>query len=454
MTLNSYHRNSYHILRLCGNVSPCVDRSSSLCCELDFGLAQKFAGCSASDSRLTAAKNSCLLKRISDEDDSSTFSPGAHVISRSFLEISAIPRYQQQREYPLQTDTHTDTAHQGKRTLLSEKSKRLVQDRTHNKHSPQFSMPEQRELLIGLARSSRSAASLVTVNCATKPYNLSQGGKHLLLRADEAPADCEATDTCDIGRSPGRRIGDEVVAWSTKPRLLTSVLPPTAETAIPSPLGMGLDYLLLSVHRPGGGQMRGLGPFRRRRRRPSLARDGVDDVHAAVLVGEPHGRLPSWTGRVLDRSMGIRRVHVLIEIVGAIVLLHPVGHVGLPVVGHRRWRVAEAEHLVRRRRGVQFALLRDLPLLPHHPLQVLEKVARRSLIGSRQLLGRREPCAVRPTRWRRLALRQSRATGFLLGRQIEGDLLASSGLRLGRRRRLLNGHSTLRLRTGCGFQLG
>lgn len=217
---------------------------------------------------------------------------------------------------------------------------------------------------------------------------------------------------------------------------------------------MGLNYLLLSVHRPSGGEMRGLGPFRGRRRRSSFTRDRIDDVHAAILIGESHGRLPGRTGRVLDRGVWIRRVNILVKIVRAVVLLHPVGHVGLPVIGHGGRRIPEAEHLVRRRRRVQLALLRDLPLLPHHPLEILQEVARRRLIGRGEFLGRREPGAVGSPGRRRFPLRQGWTTGFLLRRQIERDLLAGAGLRLGRRRRFLNGHPALRLRTGGGFQLG
>lgn len=195
-----------------------------------------------------------------------------------------------------------------------------------------------------------------------------------------------------------------------------SFLPPATETAVPSPLGMGLNYLLLSVHRPGGGEMRGLGPFGRRRWRPPLTGDRVDDVHAAILVGESHRRLPGRAGRVLDRSMGIRSVYILVQIIRAVVLLHPIGHIGLPVVGDGGWRIPKTEHLVRRRRRVQFALLRDLPLLPHYPLEVLEEIAWRRLVGRRQLLRRREPRAVGSSRRRRLPLRQRRTTGLLLRR--------------------------------------
>lgn len=132
--------------------------------------------------------------------------------------------------------------------------------------------------------------------------------------------------------------------------------------------------------------MRGLGPFGRRRWRSPLAGDRVDDVHAAILVGEPHRRLSGRAGRVLDRSVRIRCVYIFVQIIRAVVLLYPIGYIGFSVIGHSGWRVAKAEHLVRRRRRVQFALLRDLPLLPHHPLEVLEEVAWRRLVGRRQLL--------------------------------------------------------------------
>lgn len=197
-------------------------------------------------------------------------------------------------------------------------------------------------------------------------------------------------------RHPGRM--DEITAKT----FFALLLPPAAETAVPSPLGMGLDYLLLSVHRPGGGEMRSLGPFGWRRRRSSLTSDRVDDVHTAIFVRESHRRLPSWTGRVFNRCMGIRRVNVLVKIIRAIVLLHPVRHIGFPIVGHSGWRISEAEHLVRRRRRVQLALLRDLPFLPHHSLKILQEVARWSLIRRREFLGRREPGAVGSPGWRRL----------------------------------------------------
>jgi len=191
---------------------------------------------------------------------------------------------------------------------------------------------------------------------------------------------------------------------------------------------MGLDYLLLSVHRPGGGEMRSLGPFGRRRWRSSLTGDRVDDVHTAILVRESHRGLPGWTGRVFNRCVGIRRVNILVKIVRAIVLLHPVGHIGFPIVSHSRRRISEAEHLVRRRRRVQLALLRDLPFLPHHSLEILQEITRRSLIGRGEFLGRREPGAVGSPGWRRLPLRQGRTTGFLLRWQVERDLLASASL--------------------------
>lgn len=117
-----------------------------------------------------------------------------------------------------------------------------------------------------------------------------------------------------------------------------SVLPPAAQAAIPSPLRMRLYYLLLSVHRPGRGQMRGLCPFRWRRRRSPFTGDRVDDVDATIFVGESDGRLTSRARGVLERCMRIRRVNVFIEIVNSVVLLYPVGYVGLSVVGHgRRW---------------------------------------------------------------------------------------------------------------------
>lgn len=166
---------------------------------------------------------------------------------------------------------------------------------------------------------------------------------------------------------------------------MPSVFPPPAETAVPSLFGMGLDYLLLSVHRASSGEMRSFGPLGRWRWRSSLAHDRVHDrVHAAILVGEPDRRLSCRTGRVLDRPVRIRRVHVLVEIVRAVVFLYPIRHVGLPVVGNGGRRIAETENLVWCRRRVEFALLRDLPLLPHHPLQILEKVTWWRLIGRSQ----------------------------------------------------------------------
>ena len=199
--------------------------------------------------------------------------------------------------------------------------------------------------------------------------------------------------------------------------------------------------------------MGGFRPFRRRRWRPSFTGDRVHDVDAAVLVREPDGRLPGRARRVLHRCVRIRRVHVLVQIVGSVVFLDPVRHVGLPVIGHGgRW-IAEAEYLVRSGGRVQLTLLRDLPLFPHHSLKILQEIAGRRLIGRGELLRRREPRAVGPSRRHRLPLRQSWAPWFLLRREIERDLLPCPRLRLGRRRWFLNGHPALWLGTGGSFQL-
>lgn len=216
---------------------------------------------------------------------------------------------------------------------------------------------------------------------------------------------------------------------------------------------MGLEYLLLSVHRPGCGQMGGLRPFGRWRWRPSFTRDRVHDVDAAILVREPHARLAGWAGRVLDGRVRIRRVHVLVQIVGPVVFLNPVRHVRLPVIRHGGGWVAEAEHLVRGGGRVELALLRHLPLFPHHSLKILEEIAGWRLIRGCQLLGGREPRAVRPPGRHRFPLRQSRATRLLLRGKVERDLLPGAGLRLGRRRRLLNGDPSLGLGTRGGLQL-
>lgn len=143
---------------------------------------------------------------------------------------------------------------------------------------------------------------------------------------------------------------------------------------------MRLYYLLLSVHRPGRGQMRGLRPFRWRRGRSPFAGDRVDDIDATIFVGESDGRLTSGTRGILERCMRIRRVNVLVEIVHSVVLLHPIGDVGLPVVGHGRRRISKTQDLVRRRGRVEFALLRDLPFLSHDALEILQKVAGRCLV--------------------------------------------------------------------------
>lgn len=217
---------------------------------------------------------------------------------------------------------------------------------------------------------------------------------------------------------------------------------------------MGLEHLLLSVHRPGGGQMGGLRPFGRRGRRPSFTRDRVHDVDAAILVGEPDAGLAGGARRVFDGGVWVRRVHVLVKIVGPVVFLNPVRHVRFPVIGDGGRRVAETEHLVRGRGRIQLALLRHLPLLPHHPLEILEEIAGRRLIGRGQLLGGGEPRAVRPPGRHRFPLRQSGAPRLLLGGKVERDLLPGAGLRLGRRGRLLNGDPALRLGAGGSFQLG
>lgn len=216
---------------------------------------------------------------------------------------------------------------------------------------------------------------------------------------------------------------------------------------------MGLEYLLLSVHRPGGGQVGGLRPFGRRGWRPSFTRDRVHDVDAAILVGEPDARLAGGARRVFDGGVRVRRVHVLVQIVGPVVFLNPVRHVRFPVIGDGGRRVAEAEHLVGGRGRIELALLRHLPLLPHHSLKILEEIAGRRLIGRGQLLGGREPRAVRPPGRHRFPLRQSGAPRLLLRGKVERDLLAGAGFRLGRRGRLLNGDPALRLGAGGSFQL-
>lgn len=131
-----------------------------------------------------------------------------------------------------------------------------------------------------------------------------------------------------------------------------SLFPPTAETAVPSPLGMGLDYLLLSVHCPGGGEMRSLGPLGRWWWRSSLASNRIDDIHATILIGEPHRRLPGWARCILDRPIRIRRVYIFVQVICAIVFLYPIGHIGLPIISHSGRRVSESEHFVRRCRRV------------------------------------------------------------------------------------------------------
>lgn len=193
--------------------------------------------------------------------------------------------------------------------------------------------------------------------------------------------------------------------------------------------------------------MCGLCPLRGWRRRSSFAGYSVHDINAAILIRESDCRLPSWTGGVLDWRMGIRRVYIFIEIVGSVVLLDPVRNVGFPVIGHCwRW-IAKTENLVWGRGRVQFALLRHLPLFPHHSLQILQEVTWGRLIGRGELLGRRESRAVRSSGWHGFPLRQRGASRLLLRRQIKRDLLSSSCFGFRRRRRFLNGHSALRLRT-------
>lgn len=86
-------------------------------------------------------------------------------------------------------------------------------------------------------------------------------------------------------------------------------------------------------------------------------------------------------------------MHILVERVLVVrilvVLLHPVTHIGrLPIVVRRVGtrveivrgqqiivvEVPKAEHLMRRRCRLQFALLCHLPLLAHHTLQILEEI--------------------------------------------------------------------------------
>jgi hypothetical protein len=157
-----------------------------------------------------------------------------------------------------------------------------------------------------------------------------------------------------------------------------------------------------SVHL-GRAQVRRFAAFGRRRRRP---------LRPASEITAPRVHR---TGGVLHDGVRVVPVHVFVHVVGAVVLLHPVRDVVLLVVGQQHRRIPETEDLVGRRRRFQLALLRHLPLLPHHSLQVLEEVYRRfdELLRTGELRG---VGALR----RRWLFRQR---GHLLGHQVETDLL-------------------------------
>lgn len=109
-------------------------------------------------------------------------------------------------------------------------------------------------------------------------------------------------------------------------------------------------------------QVRSFTSFRRWRRRSTPPRHigRIPHVHrtAAVLGHLEHP------------------VNVLIEVVGPVMLLHPIADVCFLIVGENGRRIPEAEHFVRRRCRLLLALLRHLPLLPHDTLQVLQEIRR------------------------------------------------------------------------------
>lgn len=164
-----------------------------------------------------------------------------------------------------------------------------------------------------------------------------------------------------------------------------SVFPPIAEAAA-VPAFLGARCLLLTLGRARR-ELRRLGALRGRGRGPALRGDGAGDVEVAVrLVGEVHARALPASGVVApDGGDLVGPVDVLVDVVHAVMLLHPIGDVGLAVIGDGRGRVPEAEDLVRSGGRVQLALLRDLPLLAHHALEVFQEVSRRRLQMERGL---------------------------------------------------------------------
>lgn len=112
------------------------------------------------------------------------------------------------------------------------------------------------------------------------------------------------------------------------------------------------------------------------------------------MLGRQRWRRWRWTG---GRAWMLFRVHILVQVVGPIVLGHPVADIGLAAVrstatsgsaavGHHQLpvsRVPEPKHLVRGGHCIELALLRHLPFFAHDPVQVSQE----SRAGRRQKLG-------------------------------------------------------------------
>lgn len=103
-------------------------------------------------------------------------------------------------------------------------------------------------------------------------------------------------------------------------------------------------------------QVSGVASPRRRRRRPFLYRFGL---------------LTPWRCLPPENVLVKRVFHSGSP--ASIVLLYPHGHASFFII-IRQWIFSEAQHFVRRRRRLQFAFLRYLPLFPHHSLEIFEKL--------------------------------------------------------------------------------